>query len=79
MINIIVFINNSTYDVTHDIHGAEPIFKFLSVPRLLKKFAHTTGQSFYIYGVQITVEVLCLTGVQIVTNWCADCGRLFVS
>jgi hypothetical protein len=47
---IIVFIDNSTYDVTDDIHGAQPIFKLVSVPILLKKFAHTTGHAFYTYG-----------------------------
>jgi hypothetical protein len=71
---IISFIDNSTYDVTDDIHGAQPIFKLLSVPRLLKKFAHATVQAFYTYDIQITVEVLCLTGVQIVFDWCADCA-----
>jgi hypothetical protein len=72
MMVIIVFMDNSTYDLTDDIHGAEPIFKLLSLLRLLKKFAHKTWQAFYTYDVQITVELLCLTGVQIVSNWCAD-------
>jgi hypothetical protein len=74
MMMIIVFIDNSAYDVTDDIHGTEPIFILLSVPRLLKKFAHTTRQAFCTYEIQITVEVLCLTGVQIMPNWCAYCA-----
>jgi len=74
MTMIIVFIGNSTFDVIDDIQGSEPVLKILSVPSLLKKFAHTTGQAFYTYDMQITVEVLCLTGVRIVYNWCADCA-----